>query len=126
MNTQTTPGLDELFDGGPPGRLETAVRLVRNTIPRAVRIPMIVWAPLILLAAMQSFTLGDDKLTDLLLDFAVHARYLLAVPPFIVAESFTLSTLGPVIIAVLLSFVPVLLYEIPLKVILPDLMKLLL
>jgi hypothetical protein len=40
MTTQTTPALDELFDGGPPRRLDTAVRLVksdtRNTIPRAV------------------------------------------------------------------------------------------
>jgi len=47
-----------------------------------------------LLAAIQSFAIGQDKLTDLLLDFAVHARNLVAVPLFILAESFTLSTLG--------------------------------
>jgi hypothetical protein len=130
MTTQTTPALDELFDGGPLRRLETAVRLVksdnRHTIPRAVLISMIVWAPLVLLAAMQSFALGQDKMSDLPLDFAVHARCLVAVSLVIVAESFTLSTLGAVIIAVLLPVVPVLLYEIPLNVILPDLMKLLL
>jgi hypothetical protein len=94
MTAQTTLALDGLFDGGLPRRLEMAVRLVksdnRNTNPRAV----IVWAPLVLLAVMRRFALGQDKLSDLLLDFAVHARYLVAVPLFIVAESFTLSTLG--------------------------------
>jgi hypothetical protein len=98
MKTQTTPVLDELFDGGPPRRLETALRLVKPDKPkiigRAVLVSLIVWMPLILLASMQSFGLGQDKLSDLLFDFAVHARYLVAVPLFILAESFTLSTLG--------------------------------
>ena len=98
MTTGTIPANYELFDGGPPRRLETALRLVKpdkpQTIARAVFISMLAWAPLILLAAMQSFVLGQDKLSDLLLDFAVHARYLVAVPLFIVAESFTLSTLS--------------------------------
>jgi hypothetical protein len=98
MTAGTLPPDNELFDGGPPLRLQTALRLVKpdksKTIGRAVLISMIVWAPLLLLAAMQSFAVGDDKLTDLLLDFAVHARYLVAVPLFVVAEFFTLSNLG--------------------------------
>jgi hypothetical protein len=89
---------NELFDGGPPRRLETVLRLVKpdepKSIGRVVIVTLIAWAPLILLASMQSFALGQDKLSDLLLDFAVHGRYLVAVPLFIVAESFTLSTLG--------------------------------
>jgi hypothetical protein len=89
---------NELFDGGPPRRLETVLRLVKpdkpKTIARAVLISMLAWAPLILLASIQSRAIGQDKLTDLLFDFAVHARYLIAVPLFIMAESFTLSTLG--------------------------------
>lgn len=98
MTSQTTPVLGELFDGGPPRRLETALRSVKpdkpKTIGRVVVITLIVWASLVLLAAMQSFALGQDKLSDLLLDFAVHGRRLVAVPLFILAQSFMLSMLG--------------------------------
>lgn len=98
MTTQTTPVLGELFDGGPPRGLETALGLVKpdkpRTISRAGLISVVVWAPLILLASVQSLAIGEDKLTGLLLDFALHARNLVAVPLFILAESFTLSTLG--------------------------------
>jgi hypothetical protein len=45
---------------------------------RAVFLAMIVWLPLVLLAAMQSFALGENKLSDLLFDFAVtRATWLL-------------------------------------------------
>jgi len=98
MTTETILADTELFDGGPPRRLETALWLVKPNQPkpvaRAALISIIVWVPLMLLAAIQSFAIGQDKLTDLLLDFAVHARNLVAVPLFILAESFTLSTLG--------------------------------
>jgi hypothetical protein len=96
--TPTILADDKLFDGGPPRQLQTALRLVKPNKPaapgRAVLVSLLAWLPLVLLAAMQSFALGEDKLTDLLLDFGVHARYLVAVPLFIVAESFTLATLG--------------------------------
>jgi len=89
---------EKLFDGGPPRRLEAALRLVTPDKPaapgRAAFVSLLAWLPLVLLAAIQSFALGEDKLTDLLLDFGVHARYLVAVPLFIAAEAFTLSTLG--------------------------------
>ena len=96
--TPTILADDKLFDGGPPRRLQAALRLVKPDNPtapgRAALIALLAWLPLVLLAAMQSLALGEDKLTDLLLDFAVHARYLVAVPLFIIAESFTLATLG--------------------------------
>jgi len=98
MTAEMFPPDDKLFDGGPPRRVETALRLVKPGMPaapgRAALVSLLAWLPLVLLAAMQSFTLGEDKLTDLLLDFGVHARYLVAVPLFIAAEAFTLSTLG--------------------------------
>ncbi len=98
MTAETIPADNELFDGGPPRRLETALRLVRpdkpKIISRAAIISIVVWVPLILLASIQSLSIGQDKLTDLLFDFAVHARYLVAVPLFVLAQSFTLSTLG--------------------------------
>jgi hypothetical protein len=98
MTAETLPPDSNLFDGGPPRRLETALRLVKpdqpKTIARAVFIPLLAWAPLILHASIQSFAIGQDKLTDLLLDFAVHGRYLIAVPLFIVAEAFALPKLG--------------------------------
>ena len=36
MTTQTTPAFDELFDGGPPRRLETELRLVKANRPKTV------------------------------------------------------------------------------------------
>ena len=96
--TPTLLADDKLFDGGPPRRLETALRWIKPDQPavlgRAALVSLLAWLPLVLLAAMQSFALGEDKLTDLLLDFAVHARFLVAAPLFIVAESFALSILG--------------------------------
>src|SRR5439155_9654633 len=98
MTSGTIRADSELFDGGPPRRLETALRLVMPdhpmTVARAALVSTVVWVPLILLASIQSFTIGQDKLTDLLLDFAVHARYLIAITLFIAAEAFALPKLG--------------------------------
>jgi hypothetical protein len=97
MTTKTIPADNELFDGGPPRRLEAALRLINPEKPKAIRgtvlVAVIAWAPLILLAAMQSLVLGQDKLSDLLFDFTVHARYLVAAPLFIATEPCVLSTL---------------------------------
>ena len=89
---------DKLFDGGPPRRLETALRLIKpdkpRTIGRALLVTLIAWAPLPLLAAMQSLALGQDLVSSLLVDFGAYARYLVVLPLFIVAEPFCLLTLS--------------------------------
>jgi hypothetical protein len=94
MTSQTTPVLGELFDGGPPRRLETALRLVKpdkaqDHLTRGAHLHNRLGA-----ADSESFTIAQDKLTDLLLDFAVHGRCLVAVLLFILAQQFTLFTLG--------------------------------
>ena len=98
MNTDTLSNETELFDGGPPRRLETALRLIRPDKPRSIRcillVALIGWVPLLLLAALQSLLLGQDKLTYLLTDIATHARYLVAVPLLVMAEFLTLPKLG--------------------------------
>lgn len=98
MTARGVSPVDVLLDGGPPRRLETALRLVNpddpNFLACAVLVSSFAWAPLLLLAAAESVAIGEDKLTELLLDFAVHARYLIAVPLFIMAERFTLERLG--------------------------------
>ena len=98
MTTGKIPTHDELFDGGPPRRLETALRLIRPDKPKRIRCALLIalvgWAPLILLAALQSLALGRDMVSAVLFDFAVHGRYLVAVPLLIAAEAVALPKLG--------------------------------
>jgi hypothetical protein len=85
----------ELFDGGPPSRLQRSLGLVKPNEPRTVwRVILAVlvgWVPLVVLAAAQDLTLGADRARALLLDFAVYARFLIAAPLFIIAEPVCLS-----------------------------------
>jgi hypothetical protein len=87
----------DVFDCGPPIRLQKSLRLIkpdqRRIGWRAILVVLIAWAPLPILAAAQSFSLGADKLTTLLFDFAVHARFLLAAPLLIIAEAFSVPIL---------------------------------
>lgn len=98
MTTGTIADHDELFNGGPPRRLETALRLIKPDKPKKIRcvllIALIGWAPLMVLAGVQSLVLGQDKLSDLVFDFAVYTRYLIALPLLVMAEFLTLPKLG--------------------------------
>jgi hypothetical protein len=88
----------ELFDGGPPHRLQGSLGLVKPNEPRMVwRVVLTVligWAPLAVLAAAQDLALGGARTRSLLLDFAVYARFLIAAPLLIVAEPVCFSRLG--------------------------------
>jgi hypothetical protein len=88
----------ELFDGGPPHRLQGSLGLVKPNEPRIVwRVVLAVlvgWVPLAVLAAAQDLALGADRTRALLLDFAVYARFLIAAPLFIIAEPVCISRLG--------------------------------
>ena len=88
----------ELFDGGPPSRLQRSLGLVKPNEPRmvwrAVLAVLVGWVPLVVLAAAQDLTLGADRTRSLLLDFAVYARFLIAAPLFIIAEPVCFSRLG--------------------------------
>ena len=91
----------EIFNGGPPLRLEKSLGLVeaerQRSFQRAVLIILIVWLPLFVLAAIQSLVLGENKLSSLLVDFTVHFRFLIAAPLFVLAESFILPRLGQIV-----------------------------
>jgi hypothetical protein len=89
---------NEIFDGGPPLRLEKSLGLIkpneRRIVQRAVLVLLIAWAPLFILSAIESLALGDNKLVSLVGDLTVIARYLIAAPLFILAEEFTILRIG--------------------------------
>jgi hypothetical protein len=91
---------NEIFDGGPPLRLEKSLGLIkpsqRRSIQRAVLVVAIVWAPLVVLSAIESLALGENRLGSLVLDLTVISRYLIAAPLFILAEGGTIFRIGQI------------------------------
>jgi len=84
-----------LTGGGPTYRLEQRLGLIREKSPLVVRRTvlslLLTWVPLLVLSALQRFAIGHRVPVPFLRDFAVHARFLLAVPLLLIAENF----LGP-------------------------------
>ena len=84
-----------LTEGGPTYRLETKVGLIRANSPvilrRAFVSVLFTWVPLLVLSGLQGAASGRFVGLSFLHDFAVHARFLLAVPILLIAE----SVLGP-------------------------------
>lgn len=91
----------EIFDGGPPFRLEKSLGLIkpnqRRSVQRAIWAVLIVWAPLFVLSAIESLVLEKNKLGTLIVDLTVIFRYLIAVPLFILAEEGTIFRLGRIV-----------------------------
>src|SRR5262249_57626711 len=58
-----------------------------RTSRRALLFALVSWLPLAALAAVQGLAINVDPRRSLLLDFAVYARFLVAVPLFILGES---------------------------------------
>ncbi len=91
---------DELFDGGPPLRVQRSLGLVKPGEPRIARrvelAILIGWTPLVALVAAQELVLQDGSTKSFINDFAVHARFLIAAPLFILAESDCIPWLGSV------------------------------
>ena len=89
---------DDLFDGGPPMRLQRALSLVkpgqRRVGKRALLVVLIGWAPLAVLSAVQAFAWSSQTVGSFFSDYAVHARYLIAAPLLILAEADCLPRLG--------------------------------
>jgi hypothetical protein len=78
-----------LFEGGPFYPLQTSLRLtgteqrhIRRRITTAV---LLTWVPLVLLAAVQGRAIGPNWRQSMLLDPAMYARYLVAMPLLILA-----------------------------------------
>lgn len=89
-----------LLEGGPFSRLETRLGLIRpgerRVRRRALLAALIGWVPLAVLAAVEGHALGDTPLESFLLDFATYARFLIAVPVFVIAEAECLPRLAEI------------------------------
>jgi hypothetical protein len=84
-----------LTEGGPSHRLEIRLGLIRANSPGIARRSLLsivaTWLPLLVLSALQDNAIGHLTSVPFLWDFAVHARFLLAVPLLLWAA----TVLGP-------------------------------
>jgi hypothetical protein len=84
-----------LTEGGPTHQIEKRLGLIRSNSPfiqrRTFLSILVTWVPLLILSALQGTAVGHLVAISFLRDFAVHARFLLAVPILLMAE----TTLGP-------------------------------
>jgi len=84
-----------LIEGGPTYRIEKRLGLVREQSPRVLRRALlsvlVTWIPLLVLSILQGTAIRHRVAIPFLRDFAVHARFLLAVPLLLFAE----TVLGP-------------------------------
>jgi hypothetical protein len=81
----------QLTEGGLAHRLEMQLRLKHPGNPniprRAVLSVLVTWVPLLILSAIDGDATGHHVAVTFLHDFAVHARFLFAVPILILAEA---------------------------------------
>lgn len=81
----------QLTEGGLAHRLEVRLRLKHpdnpNILRRCVISVLVTWLPLLILSAIEGNATGDHVTVAFLQDFAVHARFLFAVPMLILAEA---------------------------------------
>jgi hypothetical protein len=81
-----------LTEGGPTYRIEQSIGLIRKNSPLVVRRALfailVTWVPLLILSTISGYAVGDRIPVPFLRDFAVHARFLIAVPLLLVAENF--------------------------------------
>jgi hypothetical protein len=89
-----------LLDGGPPRRLQRSLGLIKPDDPRIARraelAVLVGWAPLFVLAIMESLVLRNHVADSFFSDVAVHARSLIAAPLLILAEADCAPRLGRV------------------------------
>jgi hypothetical protein len=64
---------------------------------RAIGIPLFAWLPLLALAAYEGLAVGDAVRVPFLYDLDVHARFLVAIPLFLLAEVVVHQRIRPVV-----------------------------
>ena len=93
------PGI-EIFDGGPPFRLEKSLGLIKpdewRSFRRAVLAGAVVWLPLLILSAIESLAYRENRVASLIGDLSVGFRFLIVVPVLILAEEFTIVRMGQI------------------------------
>lgn len=86
------------FDAGPYIRLQAWLGLIKagslHVRRRATMSVLIAWLPLVILSAIDGRAMGATRQQSMLLDIAAHARYLIALPLLVIAESVTLPFLA--------------------------------
>lgn len=91
---------EDLFEVGPPAKLQTLVGLMSATHPnialRALGAICLGWLPLAVIAAVQSFAFDDQSLRSFATDYGVHARSLIAAPLLIAADGLCAPRLSAV------------------------------
>jgi hypothetical protein len=84
-----------LTEGGPTYRIEKRLGLIEENSPRLLRRALLsiclTWLVLLVLSALQGYAAGHRVELPFLGDFAVHARFIFAVPILLMAE----TILGP-------------------------------
>lgn len=89
-----------LFDGGPPFMLEGWLHLRRqgklSAFREAALICCAAWLPLAVLATLQGNLITAGRAGSFLLDIAVHARYLVALPVLVLAHSACIPRLSSI------------------------------
>ena len=89
--------MENLFAGGPPLKIEQRLGLVTPSDPCIARRAAIVflgWVPLLVLTVVEDVLLHKRASRSFLLDFGVHARFLLAAPILVLAEAWCHPALG--------------------------------
>jgi len=80
-----------LFDNGPFTPLQVPLRLTgteqHHVRRRIIAVVLLTWIPLVVLAALQGTAIGPDRRHSMLLDPAMYARYLVAMPLLIYATT---------------------------------------
>src|SRR5262245_4045597 len=95
VDTPLAPPPDEdLFMGGPPGRIERWLHVPPRVSRKAVLFAAVAWLPLLVLSAVQTLLLKQAGLRSFATDIAVHARCLVTLPLFVLAEAIVSPQLG--------------------------------
>ncbi len=105
-NSTYAPSHDFLLTvGGPTYRIEKRLGLIRENSPllirRAALSVLLTWIPLLTLSVLQGTAIGHRVPVPFLRDFAVHARFLFAMPLLLAAE----TILGPQLARAAIHFI---------------------
>lgn len=89
--TLESPASNDLFEHAPPAAIERRLGLTRPNAPnigrRALIMVLVGWAPLMVLAGLHGLLTGPEPFVSLLREIGVHARYLIAIPLLVLAET---------------------------------------
>jgi hypothetical protein len=91
---------NEIFDGGPPSALEVWLRLrkpnERPILRLVILVAAITWLPLLVLTALHGDLVHAPDSGAFLQDFAVNARFLLALPVLVISEAICIPRFGAI------------------------------